>query len=244
MIRCPNCQMDNIEGAAFCDNCGKPLPAAPPPMPPTMAASPIPASPVQPTMPASSGGVVCPTCGTPALPGELYCSNCGTALAAPAPNVPPMPITPPPPVAPPPPPVMSQPPVVAPVMPTAPIAPPGAGPTMSVAPPVPLAQPYLMVVADGTRINLARSEVLVGRVDPVSGVFPEVDLTPHGGEEGGVSRRHLKITQGGDQYFVEDLNSTNGTWIGQSRVQPGARVPLNNGDQLRLGKVLLNFFTG
>ncbi len=235
MIRCPNCQMDNIDGAAFCDNCGRPLPAAP--MPPTMPASAVGAAPIQPTMPASGGAVVCPTCGTPAMPGELYCSNCGTALAAPAPNVMPPPL----PVMPPPSPVSSAPTP----MPTAAVPPPGVGPTMPVAPPVSVAQAYLMVVSNGTRVNLAaKPEVLVGRADPVSGVFPDVDLTPHGGDEGGVSRRHVKITQGGNQYFVEDLNSTNGTWIGQSRVQPGARVPLNNGDQLRLGKVLLNFFTG
>ncbi len=111
--------------------------------------------------------------------------------------------------------------------------------------PAQVGQPYLVVVANGTRLDLSgKAEALVGRVDPVSGIFPDVDLTPHGGDEGGVSRRHLKITLAGNQYFIEDLNSTNGTWVGQSKVQPGARVPVNNGDQLRLGKVMLNFFTG
>jgi pSer/pThr/pTyr-binding forkhead associated (FHA) protein len=102
-----------------------------------------------------------------------------------------------------------------------------------------------MVAGEGERFSLAgKSEALVGRTDPVSGVFPDLDLTPHGGEVGGVSRRHIKITFAGNQYFVEDLNSTNGTWLGRTQVQPGARVPLNNGDQLRLGRVVLNFFTG
>jgi len=38
-----------------------------------------------------------------------------------------------------------------------------------------------------------QQEYIVGREDPVSDVFPDVDLTNHGGEEGGVSRRHVKL---------------------------------------------------
>lgn len=227
-MRCPNCGTDNIDGAAFCDNCGKPLPAASASVMPT-----TPASPLQATMPAgAAGAILCPNCGTPAMPGEIFCSNCGTALpAAAAVPAPPAPVPPAP-----------APPIQQPgIMETAPVAPP-AGPTMPV---VPVGQPYLVVAASGKQLSIAgKAEVLVGRVDPVSGIFPDVDLTPYGGDEGGVSRRHIKITLAGNQYFVEDLNSTNHTWIGQTQVNPGTRVPLNNGDQLRLGKVLLNFFTG
>ncbi len=111
--------------------------------------------------------------------------------------------------------------------------------------PGPSNQPYLIVANGGQRLDVTgKNEVLVGRVDPISGIYPDIDLTPFGADEAGVSRRHLKITLAGNQYFVEDLNSTNYTWIGQNKVQPGVRVPLNNGDQLRLGKLLLNFFTG
>ncbi len=73
---------------------------------------------------------------------------------------------------------------------------------------------------------------------------PEVDLTEYGGEEAGVSRRHCRITLEGNQFFVQDLNSSNGTWIGKVQLAPGVRTVLNNGDQLRLGQVLLDFFTG
>jgi hypothetical protein len=230
MVRCPSCQTENVDGAAFCDNCGKSLSV------PSIVAPAVAGSALQPVMPVRAAAVTCQSCGTLAIAGDAYCSNCGNSLPAaamsgrmPAPQ-----------------------PVVAPlgpaasaVPPTAPVTPPKVFPTMPVAPPVPAAQPYFVVVATGARLNLgANSEVLVGRVDPVSGVFPDVDLTSHGGDEGGVSRRHLKITLAGNQYFVQDMNSTNGSWIGQNRVQPGARVPLNNGDQLRLGRVLLNFFTG
>jgi pSer/pThr/pTyr-binding forkhead associated (FHA) protein len=89
-----------------------------------------------------------------------------------------------------------------------------------------------------------RAELLLGRVDPYSNVFPEIDLTAHGGDEGGVSRRHCRITLAGNQYFAEDLGSSNGTMIGSTRLPPNVRTELHNGDQLRLGKVVLNFYTG
>jgi hypothetical protein len=230
MLRCPSCQTENVEGAAFCDNCGKSLSISST-VGPTAAGSPL-----QPVMPVGAAGVACTSCGTIAISGDAFCSNCGGTL--PAAVISGRMPTPQPAAAP-------AGPAASPVPPTSSVTPPRVFPTMPVAAPVPAAQPYLLVVATSARLNLgANSEVLVGRADPVSGVFPDVDLTSHGGDEGGVSRRHLKITLAGSQYFVQDLNSTNGTWIGQNRVQPGARVPLNNGDQLRLGKVLLNFFTG
>ena len=89
---------------------------------------------------------------------------------------------------------------------------------------------------------VGRTEIVIGRVDPVSRVFPEIDLTAHGGDEGGVSRKHCKVTLAGSQYFIEDLGSTNGTWIDATPVQPNTRVPLDSGKQLRLGKLVLNFF--
>jgi len=84
-------------------------------------------------------------------------------------------------------------------------------------------------------------EALVGREDPYSGVFPDIDLTPHGGEEGGVSRRHFKITLTGGQYMVEDLNSTNFTILNRQRLQPGVPMVLADGDEIRAGRVRLVF---
>jgi pSer/pThr/pTyr-binding forkhead associated (FHA) protein len=80
---------------------------------------------------------------------------------------------------------------------------------------------------------------LIGREDPVSGVYPEVDLTPHGGEDGGVSRRHARLLVEGGQYFVEDLNSTNFTFVNKQKVAPKSRHLLNDGDEIRCGRVAL-----
>ncbi|MFW6082935.1 MAG: FHA domain-containing protein, partial [Chloroflexota bacterium] len=54
--------------------------------------------------------------------------------------------------------------------------------------------------------------VHVGRADAAQLVFPDVDLTPDGGLEGGVSRCHCKIYESEGECFVEDLGSANGTF--------------------------------
>lgn len=111
--------------------------------------------------------------------------------------------------------------------------------------PAPAGHPRFVLVPAGNYFDIAgRTEVLIGRTDPISQIFPEIDLTAYGGDEGGVSRKHCKITIAGNQFFAEDLGSSNGSWIGATRLQPNTRTALNNGDQLRLGKVVLNFFTG
>lgn len=129
----------------------------------------------------------------------------------------------------------------------------GAALTQTAAPaasqPTPAAQPApagpgprLVVVATGAEIPLpAGKEALVGREDPYSGVFPDIDLTPHGGEEGGVSRRHFKVTLSGGQYMIEDLNSTNFTVLNRQRLQPGVPTVLADGDEVRAGRVRLIF---
>jgi pSer/pThr/pTyr-binding forkhead associated (FHA) protein len=52
-----------------------------------------------------------------------------------------------------------------------------------------------------------------------------------------VSTRHARIASSGDQWFVEDLGSTNGTYIGSSRVTQPTTVQL--GSQIRIGKTTL-----
>src|SRR5262244_1756491 len=94
----------------------------------------------------------------------------------------------------------------------APVAAPPLAPDVTSAPATPAAAAKLVVESDNATFDLAgKTEVLIGREDPVSNIFPDVDLTPHGGEEGGVSRLHAKIFLQGSQYMIEDQNSTNFT---------------------------------
>ncbi len=102
--------------------------------------------------------------------------------------------------------------------------------------------PLLIVVSSGAEIPLpAKDEILIGREDPVSGIYPDVDLTPHDGEAGGVSRRHAQLLVEGGKTFVEDLDSTNYTFVNRQRLVPRTRHPLKNGDELRCGRVALMF---
>lgn len=87
----------------------------------------------------------------------------------------------------------------------------------------------------------AKAEIIIGREDPVSGIFPDIDLTPHGGDEGGVSRQHCKITVQGGQYLIEDLKSTNSTRVNRQRLEPGKTQALKDGDEIRAGRVALVF---
>ena len=52
-----------------------------------------------------------------------------------------------------------------------------------------------------------------------------------------VSTRHARVASDGEQWYVEDLGSTNGTYVGSSRItQP---TPITTGTQVRIGKTIL-----
>jgi diguanylate cyclase (GGDEF)-like protein len=56
-----------------------------------------------------------------------------------------------------------------------------------------------------------------------------------------VSRHHARILHNGVDYVVEDLGSTNGTWVNDARV---ASSPLADGDVLRIGRAIFKFLEG
>ena len=112
--------------------------------------------------------------------------------------------------------------------------------------PLPLT-PYLVVTESGQRLNLFDADqtaVIIGRADPLSGVLPDIDLDPYGAETNGVSRRHVRLARQGDQYWLEDLNSVNLTYLNNQRLTPDRSHPLKDGDLLRLGQLLLTFRAG
>jgi len=76
----------------------------------------------------------------------------------------------------------------------------------------------------------------------VNSVFPDVDLTSHGGDGGGVSRRHCIIRQQGNQYTIEDQHSTNFTFVNKNQIPPNQPIVLSHGDEIRLGRVIVNFY--
>ncbi len=81
----------------------------------------------------------------------------------------------------------------------------------------------------------ADREILVGRLDAAHGIFPELDLTTDGGLEQGVSRRHARIYTREGTCYVEDLDSTNGSFLNGERLTPYLPYAFQSGDALMFG---------
>lgn len=241
MANCPQCQAPYEPGAVFCDNCGAslaalppapmaaPVPAAPPAYAPTQYAPPPASYQAQPAPMAAAAN--CAQCGMALAPGAAFCDNCGAPVAS-VPTAGYQPPVPTPPVQPPQPPY--QPPIQQPPQPVY------QQPPVSYAP-----TPRFVVLASQAQLmpqQAGKPEYILGREDPVSGVFPDIDLTPHGGDDGGVSRKHARLFFQNGQWLLEDLDSANYTYIATTKLQPRTPTPLQNGVEVRLGRVKLQFF--
>ncbi|MET3961900.1 pSer/pThr/pTyr-binding forkhead associated (FHA) protein [Marmoricola sp. OAE513] len=79
----------------------------------------------------------------------------------------------------------------------------------------------------GLVVDLAGAPLLIGR-----GSDAAIRL-----DDDYVSTRHARIARSGDQWYVEDLGSTNGTYIGTSRITQATAISL--GTQIRIGKTIM-----
>lgn len=92
-----------------------------------------------------------------------------------------------------------------------------------------------------TEFTLSAEESNIGRWDADNGIFPDVDLDAHD-PDAKVSRRHARILFRNNIYMVEDLGSTNGTFINRGRrLLPGSPQVLSEGDEIIVGKTFLRF---
>ena len=91
--------------------------------------------------------------------------------------------------------------------------------------------PTHVLVTDGAnsgeRAELEQAPILIGR-----GTDAAIRL-----DDDYVSTRHARVAASGDQWFVEDLGSTNGTYIGSVRITQPTTITL--GTQVRIGKTIL-----
>ena len=85
------------------------------------------------------------------------------------------------------------------------------------------------LVWTGGRAGLGEGEHVLGR-DPELKLFLDAP---------DVSRRHARISIAGDEATIDDLDSKNGTFIGDRRVASATR--LSDGDSIRIGSVRLRF---
>ncbi len=99
------------------------------------------------------------------------------------------------------------------------------------APPKRRGSPTHVLVMEGSnvgqRAELSAAPILIGR-GPDAAIRLDDDY---------VSTRHARIAAAGDQWFVEDLGSTNGTYIGTVRITQPTTLTL--GTQVRIGKTIL-----
>lgn len=98
-------------------------------------------------------------------------------------------------------------------------------------------------IEGGRRIPLSNLAV-IGRSDPQHNTIVEVDVSAFLPNPKLISRRHARIWREGEQYFLQDLESNNGTRLNGRQLQPRERALLCNGDVIVLGRdtVRLRFF--
>ena len=84
----------------------------------------------------------------------------------------------------------------------------------------------------------AGAGVILGRAG-TEAPLPVIDLTEYRAGLLGVSRQHAILRPIPDGYVIEDLDSTNGTFVNEERVTSGAPHLLQNSDQIRLGGLVI-----
>jgi pSer/pThr/pTyr-binding forkhead associated (FHA) protein len=190
----------------------------------------------------------CSECSHENMDGLEYCDACGAKLPAGA-SAEPVPAAP----------------AAAPVDVPEPSPPPQAdvpaeeastGATATVATPVPVSVPtpsagtvqnaQLTILRGGTVGKVFPLQVgdnLVGRWDPDSGSFPEVDME-HDDPEARISRKHALIRVS-DRITIEDIGSLNGTFVNRGRrLEPGSPAEVKDGDEIIVGKTFFKVSVG
>jgi len=78
---------------------------------------------------------------------------------------------------------------------------------------------------------------IIGRSDNATEYVPDIDLSPHGAQQLGISRRHAALVRHDELVHVVDLGSMNGTFVNGKQISPTVAYALNDGDQLSLGNL-------
>lgn len=226
MIVCPNCNHQNPDGAVQCEACYTPLPAM----------------------------IQCPNCGTTVQADASFCGQCGSNLKSPAAenqiatavSLPVgtdsngfsdlLPIEP----------LVLPDPLVVPPPPTSPgetVAEPMSTPQVPIAPSAPISSNTQLQNQSGRLLHLQTNVVIelpqglpvVHLGKPNDRIPPDIDVSGFPNSEI-VSRIHADIRAEGDAYYIEDVGSSNGTYINNVPLQLGNRHRLRPGDRIALGK--------
>lgn len=96
-------------------------------------------------------------------------------------------------------------------------------------------QASLLHVQTSTTLELPHNLYVIHIGKPNSQIPPDIDVSGFPNSEV-VSRIHADIRVEGDTYFLEDVGSSNGTYVNHSPLPPGNRHRLRTGDRISLGK--------
>jgi len=235
-IVCPSCTAVNVTEALFCESCGydfttgsMPAPVEAPKWPTLVPpAAPLPVAPAAPQPPAEVSEMALPEAPVVEAPVAETPAAEAPVAEAPAVEVP-----------------AEAPAAPAPAQPEAPVA--------------PIARPKIEWVAElwidpdwyatqGSTdpmpsvglpdiVGLNKPGNLIGRVSHSRGIFPDIDCEM----DSGCSRRHAMLTTDGTRWWIEDLNSANGTFVGSIGAPlpampiPQGRVELAEGQRVYVG---------
>jgi RNA polymerase subunit RPABC4/transcription elongation factor Spt4 len=218
MISCPNCHHQNPEGADRCEACYTALPC----------------------------GSGCPNCGFLVQVGTNFCGQCGSKLS----HIDNLIVNPT---------MIGEPDSATEHFPSAPIL--GRNSPGTITRPIvgeaPISGPLndlesdLVAVAPKTQLQVYSAQVLhiqsntvielplnlsvirIGK--PYDRGIPDIDVSGFS-HSNVVSRAHANIRQEGDTYYIEDVGSSNGTYINNVPLPVGNRHRLKSGDRISLGK--------
>ena len=87
-------------------------------------------------------------------------------------------------------------------------------------------------------VRLTTDSLVIGRTNIERGLHPDLDA----GTDAGVSVRHAQLTTDGRRWWVEDLDTSNGTWVStvglplpEEPIERGLRVEIDEDDRVFLG---------
>ena len=92
----------------------------------------------------------------------------------------------------------------------------------------------LVPLGGGNEYWLDRDKMVIGRRSEAENLYPEIDLGVLD-DSTGVSRKHAQIVWDGNIAIVEDLGSSNGTFLNDVRITEGIQTPIKDGDSVRFG---------
>ncbi|MBI2836785.1 MAG: cyclic nucleotide-binding domain-containing protein [Acidobacteria bacterium] len=111
-------------------------------------------------------------------------------------------------------------------------------------PPLSAAAPHATLVVEGSGRSypILQAETQVGRMDHVTGLKPEVDLSAEDVSRH-ISRRHARITYREDRFYLsEEIGAMNGTFLNGEKIsQQGVLYPLEDGDRITLCQLHMIF---